>query len=68
MKLRKSSDINWNAQDVIDKNDLFNPDDLEKKLEQIETKYEKFKGMILYEIKKSFRRRNEIKRSLKRSK
>ena len=68
MKLRKPSDINWDTKDILNEEKLFNPDDLEEKLEQIETKFKKFKGMILYEIQKSFRNRNKIKRSLKRSK
>jgi hypothetical protein len=68
MKLRKPSDIHWDTEDILNEERLFNPDDLEQKLEQIETKFKKFKGMIFYEIQKSLRNRNKIKRSLKRSK
>lgn len=68
MKLRKPSDINWNTEDILNEESLFNPGDLEQKFEQIETKFKKFKGMIFYEIQKSFRKQNKIKRSLKRSK
>ena len=68
MKLRKPSDINWDTNDILNEERLFNAGDLEQKLEQFETKFKKFKGMIFYEIQKSFRNRNKIKRSLKRSK
>jgi hypothetical protein len=67
MKLRKPSDINWDTKGILNEESLFNPDDLEKQLEEIETKFKKFKGMIFYEIQKSIRNRNKIKRSLKRS-
>jgi hypothetical protein len=68
MKLRKPSDINWDTNRILNEEKLFNPGDLEQKLEQIEIRFKKFKGMIFYEIQKSLRNRNKIKRSLKRSK
>ena len=68
MKLRKPSDINWDTNDILNEERIFNPDDLEKGLKLIENKLKKLCGMTIYEIKKNFRKGNKIKRSLKRSK
>jgi hypothetical protein len=68
MKLKKDDKNDVNVKRTPKEEELFKPEDFENGLKLIESKFEKFKGVVMYEIQKKLTKRNRSKRSLKRSK
>jgi hypothetical protein len=68
MKLKKDDKNDVNVKRTPKEEELFKPEDLENGLKLIESKFVKFKGVVMYEIQKKLTKRNRSKRSLKRSK
>jgi hypothetical protein len=68
MKLKKDDKNYVNAKKPPKEEELFKPEDFENGLKLIESTFEKFKRVVMYEIKKKLTKRSRSKRSLKRSK
>ncbi len=68
MKLKKNDKNHVNAKKTPKEEELFKPEDFENGIKLIESTFEKFKRVVMYEIQKKLTKRNRSKRSLKRSK
>jgi hypothetical protein len=68
MKLKKNDKNHVNAKKTPEEEELFKPEDFKNGIILIESTFEKFKRVVMYEIQKKLTKRNRSKRSLKRSK